>query len=294
MSQYSLHNLENYNNILTSTCEEIQLKYNNLIAEYLFFVIENIHLKNDAFYKFIIQRGLITITNVFNVILLYSKNLDMSYYHSQKAFYFYVEFIGQISADQHTFLQLSSRDAIMFVYKKTIFDINNESKKKETECTKDEKHKLDILERTQIIQQSLIDIVIGDIDLHLSTRHAKMKCHMVRIEKIIKKILSFKFCTEQLDNIISFVERNKPYTKKMEEDVMYLIMDSFLKKYNSFIILEEKEKEKETEKEKYKKIKNKILNWSLDSQISNTSNTSNTSNKISINDCEKYITNIFS
>ena len=131
MSQYSLHNLENYNHILTSTCEEIQLKYNNLITEYLFFVIENIHFKNEAFYKFIIQRGLITITNVFNVILFYSKNLDMSYYHSQKAFYFYVEFIGQISADQHTFLQLSSRDAIMFVYKKTIFDINNECKKKE-------------------------------------------------------------------------------------------------------------------------------------------------------------------
>ena len=50
----------------------------------------------------------------------------MTYFHSQKSFYFYVEFIGQISEDQHSFLHLSSKDASIFVYKKTIFEINDE------------------------------------------------------------------------------------------------------------------------------------------------------------------------
>tara|TARA_B100000575_G_C22940673_1_gene544509 strand:- start:212 stop:778 length:567 start_codon:yes stop_codon:yes gene_type:complete len=40
-----------------------------------------------------------------------------------------VEFIGQIGADGHTYLQLNSKDATLFVYKKTLFDINNEFRK---------------------------------------------------------------------------------------------------------------------------------------------------------------------
>jgi len=40
-----------------------------------------------------------------------------------------VEFIGQIGDDNHTFLQLSSKDASLFVFKKTIFTINNEYRK---------------------------------------------------------------------------------------------------------------------------------------------------------------------
>ena len=34
ISHYSLHHLDNYKPILTSSSDEIQLKYNNLIAEY--------------------------------------------------------------------------------------------------------------------------------------------------------------------------------------------------------------------------------------------------------------------
>ena len=40
-----------------------------------------------------------------------------------------MEFIGQIGDDNHSFLQLNSKDASLFVYKKTIFNINNEYRK---------------------------------------------------------------------------------------------------------------------------------------------------------------------
>ena len=43
---------------------------------------------------------------------------------------FYVEFIGQIGDDNNSYLQLNSkRDATFFVYKKTIFELNNEYRK---------------------------------------------------------------------------------------------------------------------------------------------------------------------
>ena len=63
------------------------------------------------------------------MLLLYTKNLELVNYHCQKSYYYYVEFIGQIGDDNHSFLQLNSKDATLFVYKKTIFEINNDFKK---------------------------------------------------------------------------------------------------------------------------------------------------------------------
>ena len=127
-NNFSLQNLDNYRKNIDNTTCEITEKYYMLIAEYFKFITENIKVKNSNFAKFIITRGLDTITNVFNSIFYYTKNIDLTYFHCQKSFYFYVEFVGQISEDEKMFLQLSSRDATLYVYKKTIFEINNECK----------------------------------------------------------------------------------------------------------------------------------------------------------------------
>ena len=37
--------------------------------------------------------------------------------------------MGQIGEDSHTYLQLNSKDAALFVYKKTIFELDNEYRK---------------------------------------------------------------------------------------------------------------------------------------------------------------------
>ena len=89
------------------------------------FIVEhnNLNFDKNEYLKFIILRGLNTISHVFYFILLFSKNLDMAFYHSQRAYYFYIEFVEQITDDMHSFLKLSSRDAVLFVYKKTIYDI---------------------------------------------------------------------------------------------------------------------------------------------------------------------------
>jgi hypothetical protein len=91
--------------------------------EYLKYVLENHKIKNACYKKFILIRGLETINHVFYFILYYTNNLEITYFHSQKAIYFYVEFIQQTSTEENSFLQLNSRDAIMYVYKKTIFEI---------------------------------------------------------------------------------------------------------------------------------------------------------------------------
>jgi len=144
-NNYSLYNIDNYKLDLVTSIEEITEKYSELIIEYFKFIIEHISLKNSNYTKFIIIRGLDTITNVFYNILFYTKNIDLTFYHCQKSFYFYVEFVGQISEDEKVFLQLTSRDASTYVYKKTIFDINNEIKKKIGNPSDEVKYKINII-----------------------------------------------------------------------------------------------------------------------------------------------------
>ena len=144
-NNYSLQNGENYKNETLLDTDEAVQKYSELIIEYFKFVMENIKIKNSNFSKFIIIRGLDTITNVFLNILYFTKNVDLTYFHSQKSYYFYVEFVSQISDDEKMFLQLTSRDATTYVYKKTVFEINNEFKKINENVTNDFKVKLDII-----------------------------------------------------------------------------------------------------------------------------------------------------
>lgn len=142
---YSLHNNENFKKELESEITDIIKKLSDLFIDYFKFIIENIKLKKTNFSRFIITRGLDTIINVFNNILFYTKNLDLTYFHCQKAFYFYIEFVGQISEDEKMFLQLSSRDATTYVYKKTIFEINNEVRKNNEDISDYTRLKLDII-----------------------------------------------------------------------------------------------------------------------------------------------------
>ena len=128
-SSYSLHNVDNFKNTLTINVNVVMEKYINLIIHYLKFVIETLKIKKKQLSNFIIIRGIDTLTNVFNNILYYTKNLELTCFHCQKAYYYYIEFIEQITDEQNVFLQLNSRDAITYVYKKTIYEINNDFRK---------------------------------------------------------------------------------------------------------------------------------------------------------------------
>lgn len=103
--------------------------YTDLISEFLLCIVKKIHIHNTKYYIFVIQRGLETLKHCFKLILLYTKNLEIALYYSAKALCYYIEFIGQIGEDSNTFLQLNSKDAVLFVYKKTIFEIDNDFRK---------------------------------------------------------------------------------------------------------------------------------------------------------------------
>ena len=168
VSQYSLQSGENYYNEIHGSMDDILNKYKMLIFEYLSFIMENIVIKkkHNSYHTFIIMRGLDTITHVFINMLYHSKNVDMAYYHGQKSFYFYVEFVGQISDDSHSFLQLTSRDATIFVYKKTIFEIIKRDKNMASSAQ--DILKINILENHVKLIKNMIFYVINVNEFTLS------------------------------------------------------------------------------------------------------------------------------
>jgi len=125
----SINSIDNYKQTIKETPQIVINKYLDIVNEYIVVAISNIHIQKNNYFKYVIIKGIETIQYVFIMLLLYTKNLDLVYYHCCKAFYYYIEFIGQVGDDSHVFLRLTSKDAILFVYKKTIFEINDSFKR---------------------------------------------------------------------------------------------------------------------------------------------------------------------
>jgi len=161
-TNFSLQNIENYKKNIDLNLCEIMEKYSKIIIEYLKYIMKTIDFKKNKIIKFINLRGLNTLTHIFKYILYYTKDLNITFYQCEKAFYFYVEFVTQISDDDKAFLQLSSRDAINYVYKKTIFEINYEIKKNIMIETIETKTKLDLFDVYVNIYKKIIEKNIQD------------------------------------------------------------------------------------------------------------------------------------
>jgi len=231
-SQYSLQNTENYKPLLHCSSTDILNKYTVLVCDYLNFITEHMSMTNNIYNKFIIMRGLDIITNVFTIILMYSKNIDMAFFHGQKSFYFYVEFIGQISEVHHSFLQLSSRDAVMFVYKKNIFEINNEIRKK-NKISSSESINMNILDANIHIMKNVIINVFTNIELSKETNKEILKNIIKRIEKISEKINNPKITIDTIHNIKLIVNlmdidgiSNDVYCDNIEQNIKKCIKES--------------------------------------------------------------------
>ena len=250
---YSLHNSENYKKELNYEISDVVCKVSELLIDYFKFITENIKLKKSNFSRFIITRGLSTIINVFNYILLYTKNLDVTYFHCQKAFYFYVEFVGQISEDEKIFLQLTSRDATTYVYKKTIFEINNELRKNNEDISDYTRLKLNIinsyLELYEKILLKLINEDFTNLEKLNSIQNIYKKLNILNNKSNIKILLDIiGRLYYQIDNVEYFLNVCVLLSKKISKHQEQL--NGCLNKFLS-----------EDFKDKLEETPDKFLNW---------------------------------
>lgn len=256
-THFILYNTVNYKACIENSISEILNKYVEVLIEYMRFISEKIMMKNKSYYRFIFERGVETISHVFSVIFYYTKNLELTFYHSQKAYYFYIEFIEQISDDNVTFLQLSSRDATLFVYKKTIFDLNNEYKKNIQEPSTEDKKIMMLLDSHTYIYKNIIKFIIYHNDFKYETKmdYINKCCDSIEFISVTLNISSNKIKGNYMNCLYLFVTLLAD--KKIDILDFFRVVDEFIKK----IISKKKFDEKV--------IKNKIYDSEINNFINN-------------------------
>ena len=220
-SHYMLHNSSNYKPSIKNSVSEILNKFIEVILEYTRFISEKVAKKNKKYNKFIFERGLKTLIHVFSIIFYYTKNLELSFYHTQKAYYFYIEFIEQISDDNVTFLQLSSKDAILFVYKKTIFELNNDYKKNNKEPSLEEQNILGIINLYINMYKDMVLYIMNHNYENINT-----SCNLIK--NISETLNKNKMNNDQIDCLYEFT--TLLYNTKIETVDFFNLLDEFIKK----------------------------------------------------------------
>lgn len=228
ISNYMLYNVSNYKTTIDNNSTDILIKFVSVIIEYMRFISEKITIRNKQHYNFIFERGFETLIHVFSFIFYYTKNLELTMYHTQKAFYFYIEYIEQISNDNITFLQLSSRDATMFVYKKTIYEINNDYRKNISEPSNEEKNVLSTLESYAIIYKSIFQFIINHRDFNYDTKIEYINKCCNHIETIADTLNKIKYKKNISECIYSFT--NLLSDKQFDVNSFFETLNNFIKK----------------------------------------------------------------
>ena len=132
-----LSDITNYRHNIDNNLKNIISVYYSLIERYLNKCSELNARKDKAYLKYIVRKGVEIINHVFTQCLIYTKNLELTFQTSQSAFLYYCEFMSQIGNESHSYLKLSVKDATLFVYKKTIFEINQNMRKHMTNLSQD-------------------------------------------------------------------------------------------------------------------------------------------------------------
>jgi len=237
MHENDLHKIENYNNIIYENEDEIYLKYSNIIIQYLLLGIEKIKNHNPEYIKYILIKGMFTVSYVFKMLLMYTCNLQLTYHQCQKSYSYYTEFIGQIGDESVTYLQLNSKDAALFVYKKTIFDISSELKKKYTENDVNEKKNKNI--STMIVMYNKLletEITLLNSDqLKNSETIDKIYTSVARINSKLCKL--YYSCESQNDynNELNDSKNDKSNSLIHESNIFYNKL-SYIKRFCDIII----------------------------------------------------------
>lgn len=233
----NLNNIANYNNSLDIQSHIIFLKYVGVVHELIQCVVDNIHIQNNDYLRYIIILGIKNIGYIFKLLILYTKNVELTIFHCQKSILYYVEFIGQIGENNQNFLNLNSKDAILFLFKKTIFMINNDFRTKFTQDTTC-KNILDTSNKYITIYNNILFQFINTYNFKDDNTKIQ-NIIFTKIYKIVESLIQYEITykkdthnkNEKLDSINNVVTMiNLNYNQyAIRENYTYLI-DFFVKK----------------------------------------------------------------
>ena len=184
MKNNVLSDTKNYNDTLDKNTCVLFLKYIGLIHELIESIVENIYIDKKEYLKYIITKGIKNTSYIYIFLLLYTKNLD------------YVEFISQIGQDTNNLLKLNSTDATIFIYKKTIFDINVDFRNQYIE-TQEIKNQMNTLKQYMGIYNTTIIMYIEHLDLKKLTLIDLQKSVFTTLYKIVELLIQIPLLSKK-------------------------------------------------------------------------------------------------
>jgi hypothetical protein len=239
MKNNVLSDIENYNDTLDKNTCVLFLKYIGLIHELIESIVEKIYIDKKEYLKYIITKGIKNTSYIYIFLLLYTKNLDLAIYHTQKSILYYVEFISQIGEDTNNLLKLNSTDATIFIYKKTIFDINTDFRNKYIE-TQEIKNQLNTLKQYMGIYNTTIIMYIENLDVKKLILIDLQKTVFTTLYKIVELLIQIPLLSkknnktdlEELDIIYNIIIECNKYHKYSFINSNYLVLiESIIKKH---------------------------------------------------------------
>ena len=148
--------------VLEQTSWNIFAQYVMMMNDYLnHFTETEKYKKKDKDRIYLLINGFTTLTHVFKIMLNHSTDVAQVIETTEKAIYYYTQFIEQIEENILHDLNVSSNTASLFVYKKTIQDLVPETQQK----TKENMKNLDTL---LLIYRRLVDCMMEDYDDYTS------------------------------------------------------------------------------------------------------------------------------
>ena len=234
VNKYNLQNNENFNTNYDFNEQQACLKYNNIINDYLKQCFDNIQIHNEEYKNYIIKKGINTISYIFKFLLIYTKNLDVIVYNCQKSFVYYIEFIGQICDDNNSFLQLNAKDAALFLYKKSIFEINNECRKNINFNNNNFTNNIDLFINIHnntiffILDNNIFLEAIKIINSELQSYTNKViKLFIENNDSLLKnKLQALLHFTKNFKNVNNYLHTNEVFLKKIKKFVKVININS--------------------------------------------------------------------
>lgn len=118
----NIENVDNYKKTMNYTKKNIIENFLNLLKLFVKNIVIEKNEKNEIIGKnrIFFLRGIKALLIIFMTIMKKTNNLELAYYHCEKAIYYYSEFFSQIS-NKNSFVFLTCNDALLFIYKRTIY-----------------------------------------------------------------------------------------------------------------------------------------------------------------------------
>jgi hypothetical protein len=245
MNKCNLDDVKNYNPSLEETETLLFLKYVGLIHELIECSSESLNgIHNKEYLKHMIITGITNTSYIYSFLLLYTNNLELTVYHTQRAILYYIEFVSQIGDDTNNLLKLSTKDATLFVYKKTIFEINEEYRMCFVE-KQENSDKLKILEKfNEIYNRIVVEMIdkyhfIDTLNEDDNSMTELQKLFFTKVYKIVETLIQVPIiCSHCEINSLNKLESIKDIVFILTSDSNHLfiqknywyLMDSIIKK----------------------------------------------------------------